>query len=58
MNNNTSPSFPEGNIGFMHAIPPIGTKFNRPEVMGPQSQKNVRDGSVFLSGALYFDFRQ
>lgn len=56
-NNNTSPPFPEGNIGFMHAIPAIGTKFNRPEVMGPQSQKNVRQGSLPLTGALYFDFR-
>ncbi len=56
-NNNTSPPFPDGNIGFMHAISAIGTKFNRPEVMGPQSQKNVRQGSVPLAGALYFDFR-
>lgn len=56
-NNNTSPPFPEGNIGFMHAIAPIGTKFNNAAVMGPQSQKNVRQGSVPLTGALYFDFR-
>ncbi len=56
-NNNTSPPFPEGNIGFMHAISAIGTKFNRPEVMGPQSQKNIRQGSVPLSGTLYFDFK-
>ena len=56
-NNNTSPPFPEGNIGFMHSISPIGTKFNRPEVMGPQSQKNFREGSVPLTGGLYFDFR-
>ena len=56
-NNNTSPSFAEGNIGFMHAISAIGTKFNRPEVMGPQSQKNARQGSVPLTGVLYFDFQ-
>jgi hypothetical protein len=56
-NNHTSPPFPDGSIGFMHAIPAIGTKFNRPEVMGPQSQKNLRQGSVPLSGVLYFDFR-
>lgn len=56
-NNNTNPPFPDGSIGFMHAIPAIGTKFNRPEVMGPQSQKNVRQGSVPLTGTLYFDFR-
>ncbi len=56
-NDNTSPSFPEGNIGFMHGISAIGTKFQKAEVMGPQSQKNVRDGSVPLTGILYFDFR-
>jgi hypothetical protein len=56
-NNNTSPPFPEGNIGFMHAISAIGTKFQRAEIMGPQSQKNVRQGSVPLTGNLYFDFR-
>jgi len=57
-NDNTSPPFPEGNIGFMHAISPIGTKFQRAEVMGPQSQKNVRQSNGPLAGALYFDFRQ
>ena len=56
-NNNTSPPFPEGNIGFMHGISAIGTKFQKAEVMGPQSQKNVRHGNVPLTGTLYFDFR-
>lgn len=56
-NNNTSPPFPDGNIGIMHAIPAIGTKFNRPEVMGPQSQKNVRQGNGPVNGVLYFNFR-
>ncbi len=56
-NNNTSPPFPDGNIGIMHAIPAIGTKFNRPEVMGPQSQKNVRHGNEPVNGVLYFNFR-
>jgi hypothetical protein len=56
-NNNTVPDFANGSIGFMHQISAIGTKFNRPEVMGPQSQKNFRQGSMPLSGVLYFDFR-
>ena len=56
-NDNTSPAFPKGNIGFMHAISPIGTKFQSANVMGPQSQKNIRQGSVPLTGILYFDFR-
>jgi hypothetical protein len=41
----------------MHAISAIGTKFQQAEVMGPQSQKNVWQGSVPLTGTLYFDFR-
>ena len=56
-NNNTSPPFPEGNIGFMHGISAIGTKFQRAELMGPQSQKNTHQGSTPLTGVLYFDFR-
>ncbi|HWK08013.1 MAG TPA: glycoside hydrolase family 2 TIM barrel-domain containing protein [Puia sp.] len=63
-NNNTSPPFPSpgppfpaGNIGFMNAISAIGTKFQRPEVMGPQSQRTVPPKGVRVSGALYFDFR-
>jgi hypothetical protein len=57
LNDNVSPPFPEGNIGFMNGISPIGTKFQKAEVMGPQSQKNVRQGSVPLRGTLYFNFR-
>lgn len=56
-NENTSPPFPEGNIGFMHAINAIGTKFQAPELMGPQSQKNMQMNYTPISGALYFDFR-
>lgn len=56
-NNNTSPPFPDGSIGIMHAIPAIGTKFNRAETLGPQSGRNVRKGSERVSGVLYFDFR-
>lgn len=56
-NNNTSPAFPEGNLGFMTAIPAIGTKFNPAEDMGPQSQKNVQLNTTPVSGTLWFDFR-
>lgn len=56
-NNNTNPPFPGSSIGFMHAISAIGTKFQRAEVMGPQSQKNVHQGNEPLTGVLYFDFR-
>ncbi len=59
-----SPVFPEGDISFMQAIPPIGTKTNDPWNMGPAGQKNMffdygpydswRKRSKVLD--LYFDF--
>ncbi len=56
-NENTNPPFPEGNIGFMTAIPAIGTKFNPATDMGPQSQKNVQLNTTPVAGTLWFDFR-
>ncbi len=56
-NNNTSPAFPEGNIGLMSAIPPIGTKFQSADKMGPQSQQNMQLNYAPISGTLWFDFR-
>jgi hypothetical protein len=38
---NTAPVFPSGDISFMHAIPPIGTKSQIPENMGPSGKKNM-----------------
>ncbi len=40
--NDVSPPFPEGEIGFMNAISPIGTKFHSADKMGPQSRKNMQ----------------
>jgi hypothetical protein len=56
-NNYTSPPFPEGNLGFMNAIPAIGTKFKPAEDMGPQSQKNMQLNYTPISGTLWFDFK-
>ena len=56
-NINTSPAFPEGNIGFLQAISPIGTKFQSAEKMGPQSQKNIQLNYTPISGSLWFDFK-
>ena len=59
-NENTDGKFPEGNLSFMSAISPIGTKFKAPEQVGPSGQPNQ-----FLSrpqpdriwgGTLYFNF--
>ena len=55
-NEYTSPPFPEGNIGFLQAISPIGTKFQSADKMGPQSQKNVQLNYMPVSGTLWFDF--
>jgi hypothetical protein len=55
-NNNVEPAFPEGSIGFLNTISPIGTKFQPADVMGPQSQKNKADGQP-VNGTLWFDFK-
>ncbi|TKC08849.1 glycoside hydrolase family 2 protein [Pedobacter frigoris] len=54
-NNNVEPSFPEGSIGFLSGISPIGTKFQSAKVMGPQSELNHANGEK-VSGTLWFDF--
>ena len=53
--NNFNPSFPSGNISFLHGISPIGTKFSTPESEGPQGQKNIYSSKP-LSGTLYIRF--
>lgn len=55
-NDNTAPPFPETNIGFMHAIPAIGTKFQKPEQLGPSGQKNMQLNWVPIKGSLWFIF--
>jgi hypothetical protein len=50
-----NPSFPDGNISFLHGISPVGTKFTRADAEGPQSQKNKYTGEK-LTGTLYFRF--
>jgi hypothetical protein len=55
-NDNTSPEFPAGNISFMHGINPIGTKFSKPEAMGPNSMPNMFSNEKYLT--LYFNFNK
>jgi hypothetical protein len=50
----TAMVFPPGNVSFMHGIPPIGTKFDVPAVLGPQSLPNAPSGT--FEGTLYFYF--
>ncbi|OUJ73519.1 glycoside hydrolase family 2 protein [Hymenobacter crusticola] len=58
---NTAPPFPSGNLSFMHGIPPIGTKSQKPENMGPMGRANMyydysKDPSYAKEMTLYFDF--
>ncbi|MEO0733525.1 MAG: glycoside hydrolase family 2 TIM barrel-domain containing protein, partial [Bacteroidota bacterium] len=52
--------YPAGDISFVHAIPPIGTKFKEPRKLGPAGQTNQyapapTDNKLF-SARLYFQF--
>ncbi len=38
---NTAPPFPSGDISFMNGIPPMGSKTQKPEDMGPSGQENL-----------------
>lgn len=49
----TVPPFPSTNIGLMHAIPPIGTKFQNPELLGPSGQKNMQLNYSPIKGSIY-----
>jgi hypothetical protein len=49
-----------GGISFMHGITAIGTKSQKKENLGPQSQTNItfaNGGNDTYVGVLYFDFR-
>ncbi|MFD2571289.1 glycoside hydrolase family 2 TIM barrel-domain containing protein [Spirosoma soli] len=49
-----------GGISFLHGIPAVGTKTQKKETLGPQSQNNLtfaNGGLDTFSGVLYFDFR-
>lgn len=54
-NEYVNPPFPKGNLGFLYAIAPIGTKFKGAESMGPQSQRNAPVNGM-VSGNLWFEF--
>ena len=46
--------YPDGDISFLHAIPPIGNKFATPDKTGPQGQPTRTDGKY--EATLYFQF--
>jgi hypothetical protein len=48
---------PDSGWSFLHAVPPIGTKFDLPEVLGPQSQPTAIDGVIHGELRLVFSRR-
>lgn len=54
-NDNVDPPFPDGSIGILNAISPMGDKFHAANELGPQSQKTNADGQP-VSGTLWLDF--
>ena len=59
-NENTDGVFPDGDLSFLHAISPIGTKFKRADQLGPQGQKNIvqyHGKHQSYDCRLIFDFR-
>ncbi len=58
-NGYTSPPFPGGDISFLSAVSPIGTKFTPPEGTGPQGGPNYfapHSMAPYRQGTLYFYF--
>jgi hypothetical protein len=47
-------SVPKCGLGFLDAIPPIGSKFKEAKTMGPQSQPNIAQGEYSGSVSFYF----
>jgi hypothetical protein len=45
---------PETGIAFLHGIPAIGTKFQKPDALGPEGQKNQASGTY--RGTVWFHF--
>jgi hypothetical protein len=58
---NTAPTFPSGDISFVQAITPIGTKSQKAEKTGPAGEPSMyydygRDSSYAKKITLYFNF--
>lgn len=51
---NTKVNLPQCGLGFLHAIPPIGTKFKPAAQGGPQGQPNVGQGEYSGRVSFYF----
>ena len=52
---NTTLDAPQTGIALLHGIPAIGTKFQKPERLGPQGHKNEASGTYRASVWFHFD---
>lgn len=50
----TIPPLPDCGLGFLDAIPPIGSKFNAPEAMSPAGSRAVAHGDYHGAVSFYF----
>ena len=50
----TAPAFPAAGLSFLHAIPPIGSKFATAASSGPSGQQAVAAGEYQGSVSFYF----
>ena len=50
----TIPPLPRCGLGFLNAIPPIGSKFNAPEAGGPSGERPVAHGDYHSAVSFYF----
>jgi hypothetical protein len=50
----TKVNLPQCGLGFLHAIPPIGSKFKPADTTGPQGQPNTAGGEYSGSVSFYF----
>jgi hypothetical protein len=50
----TGVKYPAAGLSILHAIPPIGSKFNGPETGGPQGQPTTATGDYHAAFSLYF----
>ena len=50
-------NLPRCGLGFLHAIPPIGSKFKPADTTGPQGQPNIANGEYSGSVNFYFGKR-
>ncbi|MEA2735853.1 MAG: hypothetical protein QOE14_2304, partial [Humisphaera sp.] len=46
--------FPDAGLSILHAIPPIGSKFQLANTTGPQGQQNVAKGEYRGRVRFYF----